>query len=105
MRLTGAYWLLRSPLATERCRGTLCHALKGVRPTTTAKQVHKQTLILVAAAQLLGAVAKFVLHFLLICKIEKKNAIIMIKRISHDIEFESPSEMGEIGFPFHCKNL
>lgn len=57
LRSTGGYWPPHNTSAMELCRGTLCHALAEVRPTTTASQVQRVTPTTVDAVLLLVAVA------------------------------------------------
>lgn len=56
LRSTGVSWPPQSTSAMELCRGTLCHALRGVLPTTTASPAHRRTPTTVAAVPSLAAV-------------------------------------------------
>lgn len=56
LRSTGVSWPPQSTSAMELCRGTLCPALRGVLPTTTASRAHRLTPTAVAAVPSLAAV-------------------------------------------------
>lgn len=56
LRSTGVSWPPQSTSAMELCRGTQCHARRGVLPTTTASPGHRLTPTTVAAVPSLAAV-------------------------------------------------